>query len=121
MLDILQTPEGDLNITANGDIQLTESVRQAVRIRLLWFFSEWRFSPQLGVPYFEDVLIKNPNIRRIRAIIRREAMSVRQVREVRDLQINIGAQTRTAIISFEVLTNEETYRDEVMIPWPTMA
>lgn|GEM_PF-3755842 len=62
VFDILLTPDGDLNITENGDIQLPESVRQAIRIRLLWFFSEWRFAPEIGVPYFEDFLIKNLTI-----------------------------------------------------------
>ena len=118
MLDILLTPDGDLNITENGGIQLTESVRQAVRIRLLWFFREWRFAPEFGVPYFEDILIKNPNINRIRAIVRREVLSVREVRDVRDLQIDINANRRIARIAFNAVTSRETYREEVDIPWP---
>ena len=118
MLDILLTPDGDLNITDHGDIQLTESVRQAIRIRLLWFFREWRFAPQLGVPYFEDVLIKNPNMGRIRGIIRREVMSVREVRDVLNLNIDLDPRSRRAVIRFEAVTSEETYREEVEIPWP---
>jgi len=118
VLDILLTPDGDLNITENGDILLTESVRQAIRIRLLWFFSEWRFAPELGVPWFEDILIKNPNMNRIRRIIRNEVMSVDEVRDVRNLNIDLGAQNRRAVIRFEAVTSEEIYREEVEIPWP---
>ena len=121
MLDILLTPDGDLNITDHGDIMLTESVRQAIHIRILWFFREWRFAPEKGVPYFEDVLIKNPNIARIRRIIRREVMGVREVRDVRDMRIDVDAQSRRAVISFVAVTDEETYREEVEIPWPTTA
>ena len=116
-IDILLTANGDLHISESGDISLTESIRQAVRIRLLWFFAEWRFAPELGVPYFEDILIKNPNPNRIRAIIRREAMSVQAVRDVLDIQANIDAQSRTARISFTAVTAEETYREELNIPW----
>ena len=116
-LDILLTPDGDLNITENGDIQLTESVRQAVRIRLLWFFREWRFAPTFGVPYFEDVLIKNPNITRIRAHVRREVLSVREVTDIRNLQVDMNEHRRMARISFIVVTSEETYMEEVEIPW----
>ena len=118
MLDILLTPDGDLNITENGDIQLTGSVRQAVRILLLWFFREWRFSPQFGVPYFEDVLVKNPNIARIRAHIRREAMGVREVADIRNLQVEMNAHRRMARITFAAVTGEETYMEEVEIQWP---
>ena len=121
MLDILLTPDGDLNITENGDIMLTESVRQAVRIRLLWFFREWRFSPQKGIPYWEEILIKNPNIGRIRRIIRDEVMSVDEVRDVRNLRIDLNAGTRRARISFLAVTTQETYMEEVDIPWPNMA
>ena len=118
MLDILLTPDGDLNITDHGDIRLTESVRQAIRIRLLWFFAEWRFAPEIGVPYFEDVLIKNPNINRIRRIVRREVMGVREVRDVRNMQVGIDPQSRRFRVAFDAVTNEETYREEVEIPWP---
>lgn len=119
MLDILLTPDGDLNITESGDIQLTESVRQAIRVRLLWFFSEWRFAPEFGVPWFEDILVKNPTANRIRRIIRSEIMSVEKVRDIRDLQIDINAQSRRAVFSFIVVTDEETYREEMVAPWPS--
>ena len=119
MLDILLTPDGDLNINEWGDITLTNSVRQAIRIRLLWFFQEWRFAPSLGVPYWEEVLIKNPNISRIRSIMRGQIMSVEQVRDVRNLRIDVSSQTRIARISFEAVTDEETFSEEVDIPWGT--
>ena len=118
MLDILLTREHDLSIGEWGDIALTRSVRQAVRIRLLWFFREWRFAPALGVPYFEDVFIKNPNIARMRAHVRREVMGVRDVTDIRNLQVDMNAHRRMARISFMVVTSEETYMEEVEIPWP---
>jgi len=119
MLDILLTPDGDLRIDEWGDIALTESVRQAVRIRLLWFFQEWRFAPDFGVPYFEEVFVKNPNITRIRAIIRREVLSVRDVTDVKNIEIDVNSQTRHARITFDALIGEETYREELNVPWAT--
>lgn len=119
MTDILLTPYGDLNITEFGDITLTESVRQAVRIRLLWFFSEWRLGPEFGVPYFEEFFIKNPNIMLIRSIVREQVKSVDDVIEVRNLSIDLNKQTRLLVIRFIFVTSEETYREEVMVPWPT--
>ena len=117
MLDILLAPDGDLNITGHGDIQLTESVRQAIRIRLLWFFGEWKFAPLLGVPYFEDVLVKNPNLSRVRRIVRSQVMSVREVRGVDNINVSVNAGTREARISFDADLDDETYREEVEIPW----
>lgn len=117
MLDMLLTRDHDLNITEWGDIQLTESVRQAAKIRLLWFFEEWRFAPPLGVPYWEEILIKGPNIGRIRRIIREQCMLVREVQDVRNIKIEINANTRVARFTFDLALNDEIYREEVEIPW----
>ena len=117
MLDILLTRDGDLNINEWGDIILTESVRQAIRIRLLWFFQEWRFAPSLGVPYWEEVFIKNPSLARIRSIVRREVLSVREVQDVRNIRVELNNHTRIASITFDAVTDEEIYREEVDIPW----
>ena len=115
MKDILLTSEGDLIINKQGDISLTDSVRQAVRIRLLWFFNEWRFAPQFGVPYFEEILIKNPNSLRVRNIIRNEAMSVDEVLDAKNITITLDAMTRKAVIALIIITAEETFRMEVPV------
>jgi len=115
MKDILLTSDGDLKINDFGDIALTDSVRQAVRIRLQWFFGEWRFGPQYGVPYYEDVLIKNPDRKQIRRIIRDETNMVDEVLDVRNIIIYVDKPERKARITFDVVTDEETYREEVLI------
>ena len=117
MLDILLTPDGDLRVTEWGDIGLTESIRQAIRIRLLWFFEEWRFAPQYGVPYYEAILIKNPNLERIRRIIKNEVQSVDGVTSARNIRIDHDKSSRKARIFYEAVVGEETYREEVEIPW----
>ena len=117
MLDILLTKDGDLSLCENADISLTHSIRQAVRIRLLWFFEEWRFAPPFGVPYFEEVLIKNPNVERIRRRIRDEIRTADGVIDVKNTRVDINPQTRAARISMNITTDIETYFDEVEISW----
>ena len=97
MKDLLLTSEGDLAVVPKSFVNLTDSVAQAITVRLRWFFNEWRFAPQYGVPYFEEILIKNPNDLRITQIIR-EDISV-------TLQPN-----RTALIRFMVQV-EGDFRD----------
>ena len=115
MLDILLTPDGDMSIDERGDISLTESIRQAVRIRLLWFFNEWRFDPASGVPYFENILTKNPNTEQIRRIVRDEAMSVDGVQAARNITVTVDKPARSALIRLDIVIAEETYREEVFI------
>ena len=50
MIDLKLDATGDLELSAAGDISATDSIVQAVRIRLLWFFGEWRLMPSLGFP-----------------------------------------------------------------------
>ena len=47
-MDILLDKSGDLYVSPQGDIALTESVAQKIRIRLLWFAEEWRWSGHSG-------------------------------------------------------------------------
>jgi hypothetical protein len=90
MKDFLLTPGGDLHINpATGDIEITDSVEQAIRIRLLWFLNEWRLGRDFGIPYREDVLIKNPNKLRIRQLFRDAIVSVEEVESVEEINASI--------------------------------
>ena len=106
MLDILLDPGGDLAVSATGDISLTESVRQAIIIRLRWFLGEWRLGP---------LLVKNPNMVKIRQAIRDEILSVEEVTAVNEVKLDHDQKARTLTVRFEAVTDEETIRDEVSI------
>ena len=67
MADILLNSDGDIKVDGIGEIRLTTSAKQAILIRLRWIFAEWRLGPDFGFPWFEDVLIKNPIIMKIKA------------------------------------------------------
>ena len=113
--DILLDGSGDLHISETGDISLTDSIRQAVVVRLKWFEGEWRFAPEYGVPYFDNMLVKNPNLVKIRSLIRAEIMSVESVTDVKNITINVDKHNRTAKITLDITTYEETHREEVII------
>ena len=115
MNDLLLTPDGDLAVSEFGDISLTDSVRQAVRIRLMWFLAEWRFAPMFGVPYFEEILVKNPNAERLRGIIRDKAMTVDGVLDVRNISVAIDKPSRKAVVRFEFVTTEGAFLEELTI------
>lgn len=120
MFDFKLDPSGDLELSAAGDISTTDSIIQAVRIRLLWFFQEWRYGPDMGLPYFEDILVKNPNESKIRHLVREAVMSVEGVTDATDISITIDRKTRHAIIALSISTDEETFREEVKIAWHSM-
>lgn len=113
--DLLLTAAGDLVISSEGDIYLTTSVAQAIRIRLRWFAGEWKFNPELGVPYFEDVFVKKVNISRVEQIMTEQVLDVDGVRKVRSLSIVTNSARRTMLVAFEAETTEGTIKEEVSI------
>lgn len=114
MKDLLIDKNGDLVVNSSTGVSITDSVAQAITIRLKWFFNEWRFSPQYGVPYFEEILVKNPNNLRVRQIIRDEILSVEEVEQVVRLDISMK-HDRKALISFSVIASGIQSEMEVLI------
>lgn len=115
MYDLKLTEDGDLEIGENGDIGLTQSVRQKVAIRLRWLFSEWRFAPTYGVPYLQEIMVKKPDMARVRQIIREEIMDVEGMTDVRNLEIRLNSQRRVAAIVFDGTADGANFSEEVKV------
>ena len=115
MLDIRLNADGDLDVSAIGDIGLTESCRQAVLIRLRWIYEEWRLGPEYGFPWFEEVFIKNPNTVKIKQLIREEIMKVSGVTAAEVTRVEYDQRKREATFWYTVTVGEETYREEVTL------
>ncbi len=93
---------------SGGRLQLTtgqESIRQAVMIKLRFFLGEWWLDATKGVPYFQSILIKTPNIPAIKAEIANQIRTVRGVRSVTSLNANFNKQTRELAIDFSADTD----------------
>jgi len=114
MKDLLLDSDGDLLIT-NGDVTITDSVIQAIKIRLRWFAGEWRVNPDYGMPYYDDIFIKNPNKVLLEEQIREEILSVTEVTEVTSVSVSIDAKTRCATISFTVTVSDTVINGEVTL------
>lgn len=115
MYDLKLDKAGDIEISENGDVALTQSVRQAVSIRLRWLFGEWRFAPENGVPYFDEILVKRPDIDRIKQILREEIMDVDGMTDVKNMKVSIDSVSRAAFISFDGTADGENFREEVLV------
>ena len=114
MLDIF-LKDGDISLSEEGDIILTESVRQAARVRLQWFLEEWRLGPKLGLPYFEEVFIKNPNIPKIKKMISDTILEIDNVDSVTEVTITVDSKTRAATVHFTFTAGAEVIEEEVAL------
>lgn len=113
-MDILLGEKGDIYFN-NTDIVLANSVRQKIKIRLKWFFQEWRWDDEAGIEYFEYLFIKNPDLEQVQEMIEDAIFDVDEVTDVNYVEIDIDSFTRKAVIRFEVVTDEETIKEEETI------
>lgn len=115
MKDILLDWEGDIALSTQGDIALVTSPVQTVMIKLKWYFQEWVFDPEKGIPWFESILIKKPDMDSIKKILIREILEVEEVIEVPQMQVLLDMEKRAAIIRFQFRTSKEIYNEEVVL------
>lgn len=115
MIDILLGNDGDIAVSEVGDISITNSVRQAVLIRLRWIYNEWRLGPELGFPWFEQVFVKNPNTVKIRSLIRDEILQVEGVTGAEVTRVVYDRQNRAATFTYTCAVGEEIFREEVTL------
>ena len=73
-------------------------------------FVPLRWDDEAGIPYFEYMFIKNPDLDQIKEIIEEQIFNVDEVTEVNDVSIEIDNKSRGAAITYEVATDEETIR-----------
>lgn len=117
LLDILlDRATHDIAFTPKGDIRLENSVAQKIKIRLLWFLDEWRWAEDgTGLPYFDELFIKNPDTDMFESLIREQIFDVDEVTDVPSVSVTYDAQTRTGVISFTAETDYETIQEEVTV------
>ncbi|MCM1180010.1 MAG: hypothetical protein NC347_07120 [Clostridium sp.] len=119
MNDLQMTRDGDLAIL-NHDIATTDSIEQGIYIRLRWWYGEWKFGPDYGMKYFENVFVKNPNKTLIMSDVSAQIMSVDGVKSVDKISVDIDYKTRKAVIKYSVTTeSKERFEREVSI-WSNM-
>ena len=90
-----------------GDIQLVDGagrVAQQIKVTLLLFLGEWFLDTSFGVPYFEDILVKNPRWGTVSAVLRARISNVPNVSRIRRLTLDFSRVTRSLAITFEAET-----------------
>ena len=106
MLIDLKTNNNDL-VVENGDlvtISGSEELKHFLLTRLQWFYGEYPFDTSIGVRYFEDVLVKNPNIPNIETLFKNVISETDGVNKVKGFSFDYNAENRSASVYFEVDT-----------------
>jgi len=109
MVDIaLDLTTNDLDRTGNQLNLVTggAAIRQHISIRLQLFKGgDWFLDPRVGVPYYESILVKGPDLVNIRAIYREVILTVPGTDTLLKFEFEFIAATRKLRLDFDVSTD----------------
>lgn len=90
------------NIATVGDSDFPSLLSQRITHRLQTFKGECFLDREIGVPYFEEILKKNPDLSRIRSLLATIINGVEGVSNIISLDLNFDARTRHLTVNFRV-------------------
>lgn len=107
MSNLYLDPEtNDIVLDDNFNLRITttdaEELSQLITTRLQTYSGEAFSNRAIGIPYFEQVLIKNPNLPLIRSIIAAEVASIPGVRDVLRVDLTLDKLNRKLNGTIEV-------------------
>lgn len=106
-------PKGDLAIV-QGTTQVISGgqyAKQRTSVSLDFFLGEWFLDVRQGMPYFRDVLIKNPNSDTVRSVFKRAILKTPGIVSVDRITVELDTSRRVCAVDYE-----STYKDGTKIP-----
>ena len=102
---------GDLELDGN-DLVLTvgtvENVGQNILQRLRTYLGEWFLDNAIGLPYYQQILVKNPDQGNIDAIFLNAILGTRGVQQVNRYEFRVDFNTRQLFVTFSAQTVQGT-------------
>lgn len=71
------------------------AIAQRLMVRLQFFKREWFLDKRQGMPYFEAVLVKNPDLTLVQSLFRRAILSTPGVLAIAKFRTSLDTPTRT--------------------------
>ena len=96
------------NIATLGEKSIGDLICQRIKHRLQTFQGECFLDRSVGVPYFSEVLKKNPDLRRIRSLLVATISAVQGVSKILEFSVNFLPSTREYKVIFKAETSDGT-------------
>lgn len=118
MSDIKLGTDGDILIDG-PDLQQTtgvDAIEQHLKQRLKTFYNEYFLDIRRGIPYFQHVLIKNPDPVIVDTVFKRQVLNTPGVLELLEFNIDVDVSTRVMTLSFKAKVTEGEVDFSEVIP-----
>ncbi len=100
----------DFKLDENGDIAIEnntfviidgdEAIVQHLKFRLQFFKGEFFLNTKLGIPYYQDIFVKNANLVLIRNIFREGILETPGIAELEVFNLDFDGETRRLKLYF---------------------
>lgn len=107
---------GDVALTEDGrDLQLISGaarVAQSIRVRAQIFKGSWRYDRQVGVPYFQDILVFGASVELVRRRFQELISTTPGVLSIQTLSVRFDRTDATIYVEFTAVADTgEVIRD----------
>ena len=94
---------GDILIE-NGDLSLLtgfDAIEQHLKQRLKTFYGEWFLNKKVGVPYFEQVFVKNYNANILDSVFKKIIIETPGIIQLLEFSLEIDSSDRELYLTFK--------------------
>jgi hypothetical protein len=103
------TPQGDADVSSGNLVLVTDvptCAAQELNSKFKFFLGEWFADKRLGVPYFQFVLIRNPNMGIVRQVFTAVIDTVQEITGIVSADITYVSTNRTCSALFQLSTKD---------------
>ena len=111
----LTNPHDPIPKFAFWAIEGQDRVAQQVKMTLLAFLGEWFLDTNFGIPYLEEILVKNPRLSSVEAILRSRIKAVPDLVRLTFFGMEFDRMRRTLRVDFNADTNLGPIKDSIVL------
>jgi hypothetical protein len=106
VIDIALNGDGDIDVSSYNMhvIDTDELIAQRLLVRLRAFRGEWYLDTTFGVPYYQDILVKNPDPSQLEAAFKSVIIGTPGVEKITEFEADIDSSRRLTV-SFRATTD----------------
>lgn len=108
--DLKLDTAGDLAVETGDFVLISDSDEtvQSVRIRLRFYLGEWFLDNRLGVPFYEQVFVKNPDLTQVEGLLRGVILETPGMATLTSYRQTLDGETRTLTVTWAGTTDDGT-------------
>ncbi len=112
-MDLKVDDNGDLVVENDDLVLLTglDAIIQHLKIRFRLFLGEWFLDTRVGIPWFEDILRKSPDLNVVNSLLREVITTTPGVIAITAFDLAVDSATRVLSMRFSASTTEGPITD----------